>query len=152
MYRAVSLGASPSGPSQDPEAMIRGLTQDFCTAFNTGNYDHAAAIFRPDAEFMPPHRESCQGTKAIERILKEWGDQGYEDLRLETTNVDSSGDMAVETGRYSLTIRRGTNLVADAGKYLRSWRRLGVWLITADCWSSNLLVPDELRLGQGKVA
>ncbi|MBV8050215.1 MAG: nuclear transport factor 2 family protein [Acidobacteriaceae bacterium] len=152
MYRAVSYGASVPSPGQDPEATIRGLTQDFCTAFNTGNYDHCAVIFRSDAEFMPAHQESCQGAKAIERILREWGDQGYEDLRLETLSVDSSGDMAVETGRYSVTIRRGTNIVADAGKYLRSWRRLGAWLITADCWSSNLPIADEIRAGQGKVA
>jgi|SRR5579862_94142 len=150
MYRTVAFGASSS--SLDPESTIRGLTQDLCTAFNTGNYDHAAALFRPDAEFMPPHRESCQGTKAIERIFKEWADQGYEDLRFETISVDSSGDMAVETGRYSLTMRRGANAIADAGRYLRSWRRLGAWLITADCWSSNIPLGDEVRVGQGKVA
>lgn len=152
MYRAVAFGVPNSGSSLNPESTIRNLTQDFCTAFNTGNYDQAAALFRSDAEFMPSYRESCQGVKAIERVLREWGDQGYADLRFETISVDSSGDMAVEIGRYSLTIRRGTNTVADAGRYLRSWRRLGAWLITADCWSSNIPIADEVRLGQGKVA
>jgi len=152
MYRAVAFGASNFSSSLDPESTIRGLTQDLCTAFNTGNYDHAAALFRPDAEFMPPYRESCQGAKAIERCFREWADQGYEDLRFETIGVDSSGDMAVEIGRYSLTIRRGTSSVADAGRYLRSWRRLGAWLITADCWSSTIPLGDEVRVGQGKVA
>lgn len=152
MYRAVAFGASGSDPSQDSESTIRGLTQDFCTAFNTGNYDHAAALFRHDGQFMPPHRESSQGTKAIERVLKEFGDRGYEDLRLETTSVDCSSDMAVETGRYSVTIRRGTAIIADNGKYLRTWRRLGAWLITADCWSSNIPLNEEVRLGPGKVA
>ncbi|HXY14648.1 MAG TPA: nuclear transport factor 2 family protein [Terriglobales bacterium] len=152
MYRQAAFGASNSGANHDPGSTIRGLTQDFCTAFNTGNYDQAAALFRPDAQFMPPHRESIQGVKAIEKVLKEFGDHGYEDLRLETTNVDCSGDMAVETGRYSVTIRRGGNTVADAGKYLRSWRRLGAWLIAADCWSSSIPISEEARLGQGRVA
>jgi uncharacterized protein (TIGR02246 family) len=152
MYRALSVGVSGSGPIRDTESTLRGLTQDFCTAFNTGNYDHAAALFNSDATFMPPHRESSQGVKAIERALREFGDSGYEDLRLETTRVESSADMAVETGRYSLTIRRDGNSIADRGKYLRTWRRLGVWLITADCWSSSVPLQDDVRLGAGKVA
>ncbi|HYA26114.1 MAG TPA: nuclear transport factor 2 family protein [Terriglobales bacterium] len=153
MYRALSVGVSGSGPIRDVESTLRGLTQDFCTAFNTGNYDHAAALFNSDASFMPPHRESFQGVKAIERMLREFGDSGYEDLRFETTRVDSSADMAVEIGRYSVTIRRGSNIIADRGKYLRTWRRLGVWLITADCWSSSIPLQDDVRLGTaGKVA
>ena len=152
MYRAQAFGVSGSGPIRDAESMLRGLTQDFCTAFNTGNYDQAAVLFTSDALFMPPHRESSQGTKAIERVLKELGDCGYGDLRFETTSVDYSGDMAVETGRYSVTIRRGTAVLADHGKYLRTWRRLGAWLITADCWSSSIPLQDDIRLGADKVA
>jgi ketosteroid isomerase-like protein len=151
MDRAV-FGLSSSSPTRDAESTIRGLTQDFCTAFNTGNYDHAAALFASEAHFMPSHRESCQGAKAIERLLREFGDFGYEDLRFETKGVDCSGDMAVETGRYSLTIRRGTAIVADHGRYLRTWRRLGAWLITADCWSSSIPLQDEVRPGADKVA
>jgi hypothetical protein len=47
----------------------------------------------------------------------------------------------METGRYSVAVRQpdGT-IVADRGKYLKAWRRLGAWLIVADCWSSNLPV------------
>jgi len=123
MYRALSIGASDSGPIRDVESTLRGLTQDFCTAFNTGNYDQAASLFNSDATFMPPHREPFNGVKAIERVFREFGESGYEDLRFETIRVDSSADMAVEIGRYSLTIRRGTNIIADRGKYLRTWRR-----------------------------
>lgn len=152
MYRALPAGVSDSGPVRDVESTLRGLTQDFCTAFNTGNYDHAAALFNSDATFMPPHREPSNGVKAIERVLRDFGDTGYEDLRFETTRVDFSADMAVETGRYSLTVRRGGNVIADRGKYLRTWRRLGVWLITADCWSSSIPLQDDVPLGAGKVA
>jgi uncharacterized protein (TIGR02246 family) len=152
MYRAAEFGVSSSTPNRDSESTIRGLTQDFCTAFNTGNYDQAAALFRPEAHFMPPHREASQGPKTIERVLREFGERGYEDLRFETMGVDCSGDMAVENGRYSVTIRRGTTIIADRGKYLRTWRRLGAWLITADCWSSSIPLNDDVRLNAGKVA
>lgn len=152
MYRATSFDVPSSGPIRDPESTIRGLTQDFCTAFNTGNYDHAAALFKSDALFMPSHRESSQGTAAIERALRQFGDCGCEDLRFETTRVDCSGDMAVEVGRYHLSTRRGATVVTDTGKYLRTWRRLGAWLITADCWSSSLPLRDDVRQNASKVA
>jgi uncharacterized protein (TIGR02246 family) len=153
MYRALASSVSGSGPSRDAESTIRGLTQDFCTAFNTGNFDHAAALFAPEAVLMPPHREWSQGIRAIERVLQEFGDTGYESLRFDTVRVDASGDMAIESGLYTVAIRRGSAIVSDRGKYVRAWRRLGAWLIIADCWSSNLPLADSAQADTGaKVA
>jgi len=61
MYRTFAAGARGSNSFSDTESAIRGLCQDFCTAFNTGNYDQAAALFAAEAIFMPPHREPAQG-------------------------------------------------------------------------------------------
>jgi len=138
MYRSYS-GIPASSGFMDADSQIRDLSQDFCTAFNTGNYDHVAALFAPDGILMVPHRQALQDPKAIERALRDLGEAGYQDLRLDTTRVDDSGDMAVEIGRYTVGVRQanGTTLV-DHGKYLRVWRRLGVWLIVAYSWNSNL--------------
>jgi ketosteroid isomerase-like protein len=139
MYRPYATAAASSTGFLDVESTIRGLTQDLCTGFNTGNYDQAAALYATDAVFMPPHREQSQGPKIIERALRDLGELGYHDLRFETFRLDYSGDMAVETGRYTaaLSLENGTTL-AERGKYLRAWRRLGAWLISADCWNTNL--------------
>src|ERR1700692_385762 len=139
MYRPYSSSLADSRPFLDVQSLIRNLDQDFVTAFNTGNYDQAAALFAPDGAFMAPHHEPAYGPKAVEHQLCQFADAGYEDLRLETVRVDSSGDMAMEIGRYRVAIRQpdGT-ILADRGKYLKAWRRLGAWLIVADCWSSNL--------------
>ena len=139
MYRPYSSPIGGSSSSMDVLSTIRGLTQDFSMNFNTGNYDQVAGLFASDALFMVPHHESVVGTKAIERKLREFGEYGYQDLRFETIRVDSSGDMAMEIGRYSVSIlgENGTSK-ADRGKYLKVWRRLGAWRIAADCWSSNL--------------
>jgi uncharacterized protein (TIGR02246 family) len=145
MYRPDAEGVSRSAPFRDAESAIRGLTQDFCTAFNTGNYDQAAALFAADAQFMPPHRESFQGTKVIERALRTLGESGYQDLRLETVRVQAIGEMAIEIGRYAVTIKSGGGVFTDRGKYLRGWHRLGVWLITADCWSSSIPLTEHLQ-------
>ncbi len=122
----------------DIETTIRNQTQDFCLAFNTGNYDQSATLFAADGVFMCCNRGPVQTTKLIERSLQQMAEGGYQDLRLETTRVENSGDMAMEIGRYRLTVHGpdGMNRT-DEGKYLTSWRRMGAWRILATCWSSN---------------
>jgi len=71
--------------------------------------------------------------------LGEYGERGYQDLRLETLRADHSGDLAVEVGRYTVAIHHADGTTsADRGKFLHAWRRLGAWLLVADSWSSNL--------------
>jgi uncharacterized protein (TIGR02246 family) len=143
MYRPpISNGAAPKTPL-DVESTIRGLTQDFCTAFNTGNYDQVARLYAPDGVFMVSHREPFHGPKGIERALREFGELGYQDLRFETTRVDYSIDMAIEIGRYTVSIDRGATAATDAGKFMRAWRRLGAWLIIGDSWNSSLPMGDK---------
>jgi ketosteroid isomerase-like protein len=98
---------------------------------------------------MAPNHDSVAGPKAIERKLREFGEAGFQDLRLETSRVDFSGDMAMEVGRYSVSIvRESGGAATDRGKYVKVWRRLGAWRIVADCWSSNLAVTS--RTGEEK--
>jgi uncharacterized protein (TIGR02246 family) len=121
------------------QSAVRGLTQDFATAFNTGNYDQAAALFTSDGYLMPPHRDAVQGQKAIEVTLRRLSDAGYQNLRLETIRVEESGDLAVEIGRYTVAIQQANGTtVAERGKFVQAWHRLGVWLMTANCWNSDL--------------
>lgn len=139
MYRPYSSSLADSRPFQDVQSLIHNLAQDFVTNFNTGNYDKAAALFAQDGAFLAPHNDPAYGPKAVERLLRQFSESGYEDLRLETIRVEASGDLAMEIGRYTVAIRQpdGT-ILADRGKYLKAWRRLGTWLIVADCWSTNL--------------
>ena len=143
MYRPYSSSLADSRPSLDVESLIRNLAQDFVTSFNTGNYDQVAALFAQDGVFMAPHHDPAYGPKAVERLLRQVAEIGYEDLRLETIRVEASGDMAVEIGRYTVAIHQPDGTIrADRGKYVKAWRRLGAWLIIADSWSSNLPVPQ----------
>ena len=122
----------------DFETTIRNQTQDFCLAFNTGNYDQAALLFSPDGVLMSSNHVPVQTTKLIERALQHMSEEGYQDLRLETTRVENSGDIAMEIGRYRLTIHSPNGPArVDEGKYLTTWRRMGAWRILATCWSSN---------------
>jgi ketosteroid isomerase-like protein len=139
MYRPYSSTTVDPRPFVDVQSLLRNLAQDFVTSFNTGNFDQVAALFAQDGAFMAPHYDPAYGPKAVEHLLHQLSEAGYEDLRLETIRVEASGDLAMEIGRFSVAIRQpdGT-ILADRGKYVKAWRRLGVWLIVADCWSSNL--------------
>lgn len=136
MYRPYTGAPADLRPLRDVESQLRDLSQDFSTAFNTGNYDQAANLFAADGVLMAPRYEGAYGRKPVEWLLRQMGEAGYSDLRLETLRVDHSGDMAMELGRFSVVIRKvdGT-IVPERGKYVRVWRRLGAWLLVADCWS-----------------
>jgi uncharacterized protein (TIGR02246 family) len=132
MYRPQSDSAPRLNSWLDAQSAIRGLTQDFVTAFNTGNYDQAAAMFTSDGFLMPPGREAAQGQRAIESMLRLLGEAGYQSLRLETIRVEESGDLAVEIGRYVAAVEQanGTTVV-ELGKFVQT-------CIAANCWNSDL--------------
>ncbi len=139
MYRPVSSSAPNVNSWLDVQSAIRGLTQDFATAFNTGNYDQAAAMFTSDGYLMPPQSEAAQGAKPIELMLRKIAEGGYENLRMETLRVEESGDMAVEIGTYTAAIYQANRTtVVERGKFVHTWRRLGIWRMAANCWNSDL--------------
>jgi len=144
MYRPNTSSQADSRPFRDVESQLRDLTQDFATSFNTANYDQAAALFSGDGVLMAPLYDAAYGQTLVERVLRQMGDSGYSNLRLETTRVDHSGDMAMELGRFSITLHKadGTSIV-ERGKYVKVWRRLGAWLVMADCWSRSAATASE---------
>lgn len=143
MYRPYTAQADLR-PFRDVDSQLREQTQDFAMAFNTANYDQAARMFAGDGVLMAPMHEAAYGQKPVERLLRELGESGYTDLRMETTRIDHSGDMAMELGRFSAVLHRADGSVAqERGKYVKVWRRLGAWLIVADCWSGTSLATSE---------
>ncbi|HTZ83273.1 MAG TPA: nuclear transport factor 2 family protein [Candidatus Acidoferrales bacterium] len=144
MYRSYAGSQADFRPFADVQTQLRNLTQDFATSFNTGNYDQAASLFATDGALMAPQDEGAYGQKSVERLLRQMGESGYSDLRLETTRVDHSGDMAMELGRFSVVVRKADGAkTLERGKYVKVWRRLGAWLILADCWSRTSAMAND---------
>ncbi len=70
MYRPSLSGTRPI---RDVQTQIRDSTQDFATAFNTGNYDQAAVMFAGDGVLMVPRHGSVRpkaGGAIVERIRR----------------------------------------------------------------------------------
>ena len=138
MYRPFANSVSKPTPFLDVETIVRGLTQDLCTAFNTGNYDQAGILFAANGQFLPPHHEAAEGPRAVEKLFRIYGEAGYQDLRLETLRVDASGDTAIETGIFTVGVLQSNGTTSiERGKFVHAWRRVGVWLLVADGWTFN---------------
>jgi ketosteroid isomerase-like protein len=138
MYQPYSSFRENVHTPRDVESQIRDSSQDLAMAFNTGNFDQATELFAQDGVLIAPRHEKAQGQEQIERLLRQLSDAGYCDLRLETTRIEHSADMAMEVGRFTLNIRRedGTKF-PERGNYVKVWRRLGAWLIIGDCWTRS---------------
>jgi ketosteroid isomerase-like protein len=56
---------------------------------------------------------------------------------LETTDVETEGNLAYETGRYQMRSKDGK--VLDRGKYVVVWKRSGSdWRIHRDIWNTSM--------------
>jgi ketosteroid isomerase-like protein len=89
---------------------------------------------------MPPNSPPVTGSDEIRRFWTGFLATGSINATLTTDDVDQSGDLAVERGRYEMTIVpvNGTAPVHDAGKYVVSWRKInGQWRATNDIFNSS---------------
>src|SRR4051812_47591367 len=98
------------------------------------------AYYAPEAKLLPPNAPLVDGIEAIRSFWQGLIDAGLTDLTLETTTIDSSGDLAYGVGRYTFTIPSSSgDRTSDQGKYLVVFRRQGdgSWRAVADMFSSD---------------
>ena len=95
-----------------------------------------ASVYTEEAEAFPPNGEVVKGRAALQKMWQGTLDSGLV-LDLVTREVESSGDLAYESGTYSIKTADGT--VADRGKYSVVWKRVGgQWLLHRDIWNTSL--------------
>jgi len=144
---ATLAACQPAAPKVDAaaeEQAIRAQVTAFNTAVAAYNDSAAAAIYAPDAVFLPPNQGRQTGTAFLEQMIA-----GFEPLKatfvVTTVNivVAASGDMAVEEGTWVTTIPASSGAAfQDNGKYLAAWKKVnGAWLIQYDTWNSDNAPP-----------
>jgi len=75
------------------------------------------------------------------------GHRGQKNATLDTVEVDSAGETAVEVGRYTLRGKGGQ--VADVGKYVVVWKTEGGgWKLQRDIWV-HITLPRAPRPSSG---
>lgn len=106
--------------------------------YAAGDSKAIAEAYAEDGVMLPPDATVVKGRAAIEKLWKSWIDEGYKNLKLKTTQVESAGDLAYEVGDFSLEVtgEDGSTSLAP-GNYLVVWKKGadGVWRMKVDTWN-----------------
>jgi uncharacterized protein (TIGR02246 family) len=136
---ATRASSSSAGAPAQREAIDVANAQ-FMSAFRAADAGACADCYTRDAQLLPANSEPVSGTDAIASF---WGGamrMGIADVKLETVELESQGDLAVEVGRYILAGADGGAI--DNGKYVVVWHRDGgTWKLHRDIWTTNRPAP-----------
>ena len=127
--------AAPS--AEEAQAAITEAIDLWEAAWNAGDAAGMVALYTDDAMLLPPGGEPV----SHEAIQAFWQDaideQAGVQIALETLEVDSYGDVAIEVGSYVFTDADGGHI--DHGKYVVMWKNVdGSWRLTRDIWNSSM--------------
>ncbi|MDP9360013.1 MAG: SgcJ/EcaC family oxidoreductase [Acidobacteriota bacterium] len=147
----VILTACSSSPKSsdftpgDAENAIRRMNSDLSANARAGNAQAVVDNFyAPDAIVMAPNVPALRGRDAVRGFWTQFLASGAVDVALTPNNVmQSCSDMAVENGRYDLTITpKGGQAIHDTGKYIVVWKKAGGrWWAVNDIFNSDVPLP-----------
>jgi uncharacterized protein (TIGR02246 family) len=147
LVSAVSIlvcASSIAASTGDAEAAIRHANSEFSANVHAAN---AQAIvdnfYAPDAVAMAPNMPALHGREALRQFWAGFLTTGAIDLTLTSDNVTQRDDIAVEMGRYDLTITPKEGPAAkDKGKYVVMWKKSnGRWWAVEDIFNSDMPLP-----------
>jgi len=115
----------------------------FGAALMRGDQKALAAYYADDAVLLGAGMKAVGGRAAIEQTFAGFvGMFAISNARLQTADFIINGDVVIAVGTYNMTLhpKAGTGAdVADSGKFLTVWERLGngSWKILRDCSNSD---------------
>jgi ketosteroid isomerase-like protein len=119
----------------DARSAIEAANRTFMNAFGRGDAVTLAGLYSATAQLLPAHSDFVAGSMAIRHFWQGVMELGVTRALLETLEIETQGDIACETGRY--TLRAGEE-IADVGKYLVLWKRDGAaWKLHRDIWTTS---------------
>ena len=132
----ITCAASIAEAQQSARAAIEANSKQFIEAFNKGDAAAVANLYTMDARVMPPNNEMVEGRANIQKFWQGAIIAGVKMVSLETVNVETQGNIAVEIGRYTTS---GPGATTDKGKYVVMWKREGQsWKLAIDIFNTSL--------------
>jgi ketosteroid isomerase-like protein len=132
-------------PPPDPAAVrstIEAANAKAATAMMAGDTATAWAHYTDDAVIMmaneKPWRGRAEWTKGFGVLMSF---MTLKEVAFRTSDVMIEGDVAVETGEYTMTLQpKGGKEMKDEGKYLTVWKKQGdgSWKVVRDISNTSL--------------
>ena len=146
------LSACASGPPRDAGRVREAIVRNNANAvrwYAAGDAESLAGMCAEGAWQMPPNQLPLKGREAIRQFWRQAFQWGKWDFTLETQDVDVSGPLAVERGKYVVRFTAGSGAppgmasFEDRGNYLVHWRHEadGQWRAVGDAPVSELPLP-----------
>jgi len=150
----LSLSACASGPPRDATRVRDAIVRNNANAvrwYAMGDAESLAGMCTEGAWQMPPNHPPLVGREAIRQFWRQAFQWGKWDFTLDTQDVDVSGPLAVERGKYVLRFTAGPGTppgmasFEDRGNYLVHWRYEadGQWRAVGDAPVSELPLPPS---------
>jgi ketosteroid isomerase-like protein len=119
---------------------IEKLTASFAQAVTNKDFAALGPFYEEHARLLVAGAPMVEGRAAIQSAQQRMIEGGVQALRLDIVDVIEAGDLAVEIGRYTLTIQLPHGgPVTDKGKSVVVWRRQkdGALKIVVDTFNSD---------------
>lgn len=145
---ATACGAVVPGEEEVPlvRQVVEATNEEFAVCLAEGDAGCVAGFFASDGWQMRSNVPALVGQQAIQRHWQQNLPGGTWELELETQTIEESGPMAVERGRYTLSLavdpaadsRRSS--FTERGHYLTHWRldTTGRWFIVAQALAAEV--------------
>jgi uncharacterized protein (TIGR02246 family) len=131
---AVCMLFSHSAYADSVREAVESGNRAFIAAFLRGDARAVAELYTEDAQVIAPGAPIASGRSAIAAAWQATINTGVKDLTLQTAQVESSGDLACETGIVRLVAKDGK---VTEGRYVVVWKREGrQWKLHRDVWNS----------------
>ena len=153
------LSACASGPPRDAGRVREAIVRNNANAvrwYAAGDAESFVGMCVEGAWQMPPNHSPLEGREAIRQFWRQAFQWGKWDFTLETQDVDVSGPLAVERGKYVVRFTAGSGAppgmasFEDRGNYLVHWRHEadGQWRAVGDAPVSELPLPSSPGAGK----
>jgi ketosteroid isomerase-like protein len=137
---APAFSALRAGTSQDATlAVLVKLREDWVMALHTKQLEPILKFYAADAAFLQPSGERITGAAALRNLFQMIMTTFNSDLVLHSLNLETSGDLAYDSGDFeeNLTnIANGTK-IGSKGSYVIIYKRQanGDWQIVQHVWT-----------------
>ena len=132
-----------SSSKADVQRAIDSSLAIFASSAKKGDPVSMAALYDEDAIVLPPNAPAAHGRPEIQKLNEGMlGAITMEDAKFTTQDLIVTGEYAIETGAYVMTMKpkAGGKAVTDSGKYVTAWHKqpAGGWKMARDIFNSNM--------------